>query len=244
MCRKLCPIPRRHQQKCMEHTPPQAWPVHRSVNPAVEEPRSPSQNYGERQQQRPRGILPLQRAARTARGRAVWSNHAEHGGMTCHNDIQCALGDRSSHGERWRPVEAALRSLRKQEIAADQAGKPDVPPSEPRHAPKPYPGRFLVRLSELVRAPRGLPGPGFGLPWPAGGQVGWPSRWGHFSGPGGRTAARVPFPRVRFRPLCRGVAKSGPHDPGGFPRRFVRRSTGPGRPRPMEEKNGREPIYV
>ena len=63
-------------------------------------------------------------------------------------------------------------------------------------------GRFLVRLSELVRAPRGLPGPGFRLPWPAGGQVGWPSRWGHFSGPGGRTAARVPFPRVRFRPLC------------------------------------------
>ena len=37
MCRKLCPIPRRHQQKCMEHTPPQAWPVHRSANPAVEE---------------------------------------------------------------------------------------------------------------------------------------------------------------------------------------------------------------
>ena len=72
-------------------------------------------------------------------------------------------------------------------------------------------GRFLVRLSELVRAPRGLPGPGFRLPWAAGGQVGWPSRWGHFSGPGGRTAARVPFPRVRSRPLCRGVAKSGPH---------------------------------
>ena len=40
---------------------------------------------------------------------------------------------------------------------------------------------------------------------------------GHFSGPGGRTAARVPFPRVRSRPLCRGVAKSGPHDPGGCP---------------------------
>ena len=33
----MCPIPRRHQQKCMEHTPPQAWPVHRSADPAVEE---------------------------------------------------------------------------------------------------------------------------------------------------------------------------------------------------------------
>ena len=51
----------------------------------------------------------------------------------------------------------------------------------------------------MVWAPRGLIGPGFGLPWPAGGQVGWPSRWDHFSGPGGRTAARVPFPRVRFQ---------------------------------------------
>ena len=49
------------------------------------------------------------------------------------------------------------------------------------------------------RAPRGLIGPGFGLPWPAGGQVGWPSRWDHFSGPGGRTAGRFPFPRVRFQ---------------------------------------------
>ena len=56
---------------------------------------------GEQQQQRPRGLLPLQRAARTARGRAVWSNHAEHGGMACHDDITCAVGDRSSHGERW-----------------------------------------------------------------------------------------------------------------------------------------------
>ena len=88
-------------------------------------------------------------------------------------------------------------------------------------------GRFLVRLSELVRVPRGLPGPGFGLPWAAGGQGGWPSRWGHFSGPGGRTAARVPFPRVRSRPLCRGVAKSGPHDLGGFLRRNFVRAPGP-----------------
>ena len=45
-------------------------------------------------------------------------------------------------------------------------------------------GRFaLVRLSVLVRAPRGLPGPGFCLPWAAGGQVGWPSRWGHLGSP-------------------------------------------------------------
>ena len=60
-------------------------------------------------------------------------------------------------------------------------------------------GRFLVRIFILVWAPRGLIGPGFGLPWPAGGQVGWPSRWDHFSGPGGRTAGRFPFPRVRFQ---------------------------------------------
>ena len=51
----------------------------------------------------------------------------------------------------------------------------------------------------MVWEPRGLIGPGFGLPWPAGGQVGWPSRWDHFSGPGGRTAGRFPFPRVRFQ---------------------------------------------
>ena len=54
----------------------------------------------------PNGVV----VARTARGRAVWSNHAEHGGMTCDNDIPCALGDSSSHEERGRPVKAALRS--------------------------------------------------------------------------------------------------------------------------------------
>ena len=99
----------------------------------------------------------------------------------------------------------------------------------------------MVGLSVLVRAPRGLPGPGFRLPWPAGGQVGWPSRWGHFLGPGGRTAARVPFPRVRSRPLCRGVAKSGPHDPGEYPVRSVRRSIGRRTPETKEEKNRRAP---
>ena len=97
-------------------------------------------------------------------------------------------------------------------------------------------GQFLVRLSELVRAPRGLPGPGFRLPWPAGGQVGWPSRWDHFSGPGGRTAARVPFPRVRFRPLCRGVAKSGPHDLGGYFGRNFARAPGPVGPKRRKKK--------
>ena len=85
-----------------------------------------SQNPGEQQQQRPRGILPLQRAARTARGRAVWSNHAEHGGMTCHDDIQCAVRDRSSHGGRWHPVQAVIRSMRKQEMAKWSESKPDV----------------------------------------------------------------------------------------------------------------------
>ena len=44
-------------------------------------------------------------------------------------------------------------------------------------------GRFLVRIFIFAWGPRGLPGPGFRLPWPAGGQVGWPSQWGHFSGP-------------------------------------------------------------
>ena len=88
----------------------------------------------------------------------------------------------------------------------------------------------------MVRAPRGLPGPGFRLPWPAGGQVGWPSRWGHFSGPGGRTAARVPFPRVRFRPLCRGVAKSGPHDPGRCEGRNFVRASGAARPKRRKKK--------
>ena len=90
---------------------------------------SSSQNPGEQQQQRPRGILPLQRAARTARGRAVWSNHAEHGGMACHDDIPCALGDSSSHEELRRPVEAVLRSMRKQEIAQIKLWKPDVHPA-------------------------------------------------------------------------------------------------------------------
>ena len=96
--------------------------------------------------------------SRTAHGRTAWSNQAEHGGMTCHNDIKCALGDRSSHGERWRPVEAVLRSLRKQEIAADQAGKPDVHPSEPRHSLKPCPPRPL--LPGRKNGPEGAaPGP-------------------------------------------------------------------------------------
>ena len=72
------------------------------------------------------GILPLQRAAQAARGQEVWSNHAEHGGMACHDDIQCAVGDNSSHGGRWRPVEAVLRSMRKQEIACGASSKPDV----------------------------------------------------------------------------------------------------------------------
>ena len=88
----------------------------------------------------------------------------------------------------------------------------------------------------MVWAPRGLPGPEFGLPWPAGGQGGWPSRRGHFSGPGGRTAARVPFPRVRFRPLCRGVAKSGPHDLGGYPGRNFARGRGAARPAQRKKK--------
>ena len=71
-------------------------------------------------------------------------------------------------------------------------------------------GHFLVRLSELVRAPRGLPGPGFGLPWAAGGQVGWPSRWGHFWPPPCRGAGNVragtgPGPRFGDR-----VPKSAP----------------------------------
>ena len=65
--------------------------------------------------------------------------------------------------------------------------------------------------------------------------MGWPSRWGHFSGPGGRrTAPRVPFPRVRFRPLCREGCKSGLHDPGECPgRNFAR---GPGGVRPKQRK--------
>ena len=46
-----------------------------------------------------------------------------------------------------------------------------------------------------------------------------------------RTAARVPFPRVRFRPLCRGVAKSGPHDLGGLLRRNFARASGAARPK-------------
>ena len=87
----------------------------------------------------------------------------------------------------------------------------------------------------MVRAPRGLIRPGFRLPWPAGGQVGWPSRWDHFSGPGGRTAARVPFPRVRSRPLCREVAKSGPHDAGGYPGRNFARASGPVGPKQRKE---------
>ena len=105
-------------------------------------------------------VLPLQRASRTAHGRTAWSNQAEHGGMTWRNDIQCALWDRSSHGERWRPVEAALRSLRKQEIAADHKLKPDVHPSEPRHSLKPCPPRPLL--------PGRKNGPGGAAPGPPG----------------------------------------------------------------------------
>ena len=59
---------------------------------------------------------------------------------------------------------------------------------------------WLVRLSVLVWAPRGIIGPGFGLPWPAGGQVGWPSRWQHLGRPDGRSAACRRRRHVRFRP--------------------------------------------
>ena len=61
-------------------------------------------------------------------------------------------------------------------------------------------GRFLVRIFILAWAPRGLPGPGFRLPWPAGGQVGWPSRWEHLGRPDGRSAACRRRRHVRFRP--------------------------------------------
>ena len=50
----------------------------------------------------------------------------------------------------------------------------------------------------MVWAPRGLIGPGFGLPWPAGGQVGWPSRWQHLGRPGGPPAACRRRGHVRF----------------------------------------------
>ena len=103
------------------------------------------------------------------------------------------------------------------------------------HAPRAS-RRFLVRLSVFVWAPRGLVGPGFGLPWPAGGQVGWPSRWDHFSGPGGRTAPRVPFPRVRFRPLCREGCKSGPHDAGRYEVPYLARGRGAARPARRKKK--------
>ena len=53
----------------------------------------------------------------------------------------------------------------------------------------------------MVWAPRGLVGPDFRLFWAAGGQVGWPSRWGHLGWPGGRSAAADPRSRVRFLPL-------------------------------------------
>ena len=61
-----------------------------------------------------------------------------------------------------------------------------------------YAGRFLVRIFILVWAPRGLIGPGFGLPWPAGGQVGWPSRWKPLGRPDGPSAACRRRRHVRF----------------------------------------------
>ena len=87
----------------------------------------------------------------------------------------------------------------------------------------------------MVWAPRGPIGPGFGLPWPAGGQGGWPSRWDHFSGPSGRTAPRVPFPRVRFRPLCREGCKSSPMTQGG-----TQDETSPGHRAGSARNNGRK----
>jgi len=96
----------------------------------------------------------------------------------------------------------------------------------------------------LVWAPRGLIGPGFGLPWPAGGQVGWPSRWDHFSGPGGRTAPRVPFPRVRFRPLCREGCKSGPMTQGGTQDETSPGGGAPGAPPSGRKKSKGTPLRV
>ena len=78
---------------------------------------------GEQQQQRLLVVLPLQRASRTAHGRTAWSNQAEHGGMTCRIEITCGSVSRSSRGERWRPVQAVLRSMRKQEIACGASSK-------------------------------------------------------------------------------------------------------------------------
>ena len=115
---------------------------------------------GEQQQQRLLVVLPLQRASRTAHGRTAWSNQAEHGGMTCRIEITCGSVSRSSRGERWRPVEAVLCSLRKQEITADQAGKPLTQASEPRHSLKPCPPRPLL--------PGRKNGPGGAAPGPPG----------------------------------------------------------------------------
>ena len=50
----------------------------------------------------------------------------------------------------------------------------------------------------MVWAPSGLIGPGFGLPWPAGGQVGWPSQWKHLGRPDGPPAACQRRGHVRF----------------------------------------------
>ena len=67
------------------------------------------QIHGEQQQQRLPVVLPFQRASRTAHGQAAWSNQAEHGRMACRIEITCGSVSRSSHGERWRPVEAVFR---------------------------------------------------------------------------------------------------------------------------------------